>query len=806
MDDAIIQIAALMASVQSCGVLRAGVVQAWHQTTTCNTTILRTLALLEQLVNVRVPNKVTYMIKSQCLKSRQMPRVCLYGILAIAAVSACARHLLAAPKTAISPHHTWPFTHGTPCLYTHARLYLIPRRLDSALHQSQNAIGRTVLRQAGSRSMDTLRSIYHQAGRQHELPMDPATQARYQPPVNVLLAVYDQQIATKGDAIRVLARYLKSNPTDIAALNHMIDLARLQHQPALAFHDLVLAAATGKVPPAQLRKLITALIGLDRNPGILQKLAPAHTSSAGVHATSYAAWKYTLLGMAAQRVRQTSAAAGYYRLAAQHDQSFWPAHKALVQALLQEEHFAPATLQAALYVHQQRFGAAAGRLLVRTYARQDRLAHALHLALAFQRQYPQDYKTALQIASLYARRGQRQHQLRQLERVMKEFPGQRHTYRLLIDLADDLDNWPLAAHYRRLFIQRFPTATLTAVFLASRYARHGHLHHTEKIFLAKVRAYPASAQFRQALIGVESLLHQPAKAAIAIASALGHSSRHSLDAVQDLCVCYLAAGRKSLAVHTAARFARHHAQSPRWQIFYAQILEAAGHTRRAGHVLKQTALRHPRSELATEAWATFLAGSTNPALRPGALTIMKRFMRDHGTTTSRLNFLADLQIGLGEDGAMVRTYQRILVLMPANGTANNDLGYYWAGKRQHLRAAKKMIMLALKNYPGQSAFRDSLGWVLYQQRRYHQALDQFARAIALPGGQNPVGLEHYANALYQLNHSAAAISYWQKALKLLASTAHSSAHARMVRKRILRQLRRAKALRALSHSQASQQL
>ena len=155
---------------------------------------------------------------------------------------------------------------------------------------------------------------------------------------------------------------------------------------------------------------------------------------------------------------------------------------------------------------------------------------------------------------------------------------------------------------------------------------------------------------------------------------------------------------------------------------------------------------------------------------------------------------------------MVRTYQRILVLMPANGTANNDLGYYWAGKRQHLRAAKKMIMLALKNYPGQSAFRDSLGWVLYQQRRYHQALDQFARAIALPGGQNPVGLEHYANALYQLNHSAAAISYWQKALKLLASTAHSSAHARMVRKRILRQLRRAKALRALSHSQASQQL
>ncbi len=594
--------------------------------------------------------------------------------------------------------------------------------------------------------------------------------------------------------------------TAIAALNRMIRLARLQHQPAVALHDLVLAAATGKVPSAQLHKLITTLIGPDRNPVILHKLTPEHTTSDGVHSIAYAAWQYELLGMAAQRVRQTSVAAGFYRLSAQQDPAFWPARRSLVQTLLQEDHFAAATAHATLYVHQQRFQAPAGRLLVRTYARQDRLLHALHLALVFQHQYPQDYKTAIQVASLYAQRGQLQHQLRQLERIINKFPGQTHPYRLLIDLAEDLDNWPLAAHYRHLFIQRFPTATLTTVFLASRYARHGHVHQTEKIFLAKVRANPDNAEFRQALIGVESLLHQPAKAAIVIAAAMLHDSRQSLDAVQDLCACYLAAGNKNMAVHTAARFADHHPQSPRWQIFYSQILEAAGQMMQASRVLKTTALRHPRSELATEAWATFLASSTKPALRPGALIVMKSFMRDHGATTSRLSFLADLQISIGDDAAMVRTYQRILTLMPANGTANNDLGYYWAGKRLHLRTAQKMITLALKNFPGQSAFRDSLGWVLYQQHRYHRALDQFARAIALPGGQNSVGLEHYADALYQLNHSAAAMSYWQKALNRLPSAAHSSAHDKMVRNRILRRIHRAKALRDLSHSHDSQQL
>ena len=706
------------------------------------------------------------MMQPRVLTFRQPLRLCLYGILALATVSALgiqggsARHHLASPESAIAPHRS---------------LALAP-------------IART------------------QGLRRNELPPGLATQPCLQPQFNVSLAVYDQPIAANKSAIQVLARHLDSNPTDLAALTRMIRLARHQHQPALAFHHLVLAAVTGKVSPKRLSKLITALIGPDRNPGILQKLVPAQNISADVHSLSYAAWQDTLLGMAAQRVRQTSVATRYYALATQHAPSFWMARKALVQALLQEEHFAAATLHAAQYVHQQRFGAPAGRLLVHTYARQDRLAHALQLALAFQHQYPHDYKTALQIASLYRWRGQRQHELRQLKRIVQRFPSRPHTYRLLIDLADDLGNWPLAVHYRQMFIQHFPTATLTAVFMASRLARHGHLHQTEKIFLAKVRAYPASAQFRQALIGVESLLHQPAKAAIAIAAALRHSPRQSLNAVQDLCVCYLAAERKKTAVRTAAHFVRHHPQSPRWQIFYAQILQAAGQPSQAGHVLKITALRHPQSALATEAWATFLSGSANPALRPEALTTMKRFLRDQGTTTARLSFLADLQISLGDDAAMVRTYQHILSLMPANGTANNDLAYYWAGKRLHLRQAKKMIMLALKNYPGQSAFRDSLGWVLYQQGRYHQALGQFARAIALPGGENPVGLEHYADTLYQLNHSAAAIAYWQKALHLLPSAAHSSAHARLVRQRILRQLHRAKALRALSHSQASQRL
>lgn len=709
---------------------------------------------------------MTGMMHPRFLIFRQSLRLGLYGTLALATVSALclqggsAQHRLAAPEPAIAPRRSLPLAY----------------------------IART------------------QSIRRQEVPMDLTTQARLQPPVKVSLAVYDQPIAANRSAIQVLARYLDSHPTDLAALDRLIDLARDQHQPALAFHELVLAAATGTVPPKQLRKLIAALIGPDRNPGILQKLVPAQNISADAHCFSYAAWQDTLLGMAAQRVRQTSVAIGYYSLATQHAPSFWMARQALVQALLQEEHFSAATLQATLYVHQQRFGAPAGRLLVQTYARQDRLAHALQLALAFQHQYPHDYKTALQIASLYSRRGQRQHELRQLQRIIQRFPSRPHAYRVLIDLADDLDNWLLAAHYRQLFIQHFPTATLTAVFLASRYARHGHLHQTEKIFLAKVRAYPASAQFRQALIGVESLLHQPAKAAVAIAAALRHSSRHSLDAVQDLCVCYLAAERKKMAVHTAAHFARRHPRSPRWQIFYAQILQASGHSRQAGHVLKATTLSHPRSELAAEAWATFLSGSANLTLRSGALAAMKLFMRDQGITTSRLSFLADLQISLGDDAAMVRTYQHILSLMPANGTANNDLGYYWAGKRLRLRQAKRMIALALKNYLGQSAFRDSLGWVLYQQGRYHQALGQFSLAIALPGGQNPVGLEHYADTLYQLNHSDAAISYWQKALHLLPSAAHSSAHARLVRKRILRQLLRAKALRALSHSQASQRL
>lgn len=580
--------------------------------------------------------------------------------------------------------------------------------------------------------------------------------------------------------------------------------ARRQSLQVVAFHHLVLAAATGKVPPAQLQKLIIALIGPRRNPETLQRLAALADSSAHPHV--YAAWQYDLLGMVAQRVRQPLAAARFYRLSAQQDPSFWPARRALIQTLLEENHFAAATLLAKLYVHQKRFGTPACRALLRTYAAQDRMARALHLALAFQRQYPQDYKIARAVASFYAQRGQVQHQRRQLELLIKKFPRRPHPYNMLIDLADSTNNWPLAAHYRRLFIQRFPSAPLTAVFIASRYARHGHLHQAAKIFEAHVLHHPNNAQFRQALIGVESLLHHLAKAATVIALALRNNPHPSLDALRDLCVCYLSSGQNQLAIHTAARFANHHPQSARWQIFYAHILQAAGQNTLAGRSLEKAALSNPHSELATQAWANFLFRSKDPALRRSALTIINRFMRDNGTTTSRLNFLAGLQFSIGDDAAMVHTYKRILGLMKANATANNDLGYYWAQKRLHLPTAKKMIGLALNNYPGLSAFRDSLGWVLYQQRHYHQALAQFTRAIALPGGHNPVGLEHKADALYQLNHVNAAITYWQKALVLLPPAAHLSAHSQMVRRRIIRALKRAKALRALSHSPSSQRL
>lgn len=100
----------------------------------------------------------------------------------------------------------------------------------------------------------------------------------------------------------------------------------------------------------------------------------------------------------------------------------------------------------------------------------------------------------------------------------------------------------------------------------------------------------------------------------------------------------------------------------------------------------------------------------------------------------------------GQDAEARDDLEQLRREYPDNAEVANSLGYYLAEKAVDLDRAEKMIRQALVADTGNGAYLDSLGWVLYRQGRFEDALDALIQAVnVLP--EDPVILEHLGMAL-----------------------------------------------------------
>jgi tetratricopeptide (TPR) repeat protein len=88
--------------------------------------------------------------------------------------------------------------------------------------------------------------------------------------------------------------------------------------------------------------------------------------------------------------------------------------------------------------------------------------------------------------------------------------------------------------------------------------------------------------------------------------------------------------------------------------------------------------------------------------------------------------------------------EQVLDEFPEDPGAYNDLGYLWADQGKHLHRAKRMIELAVEAEPDNSAYRDSLGWVLFRLGQFDQAIVELEKAAA--GRPDGVILDHLGDA------------------------------------------------------------
>lgn len=98
--------------------------------------------------------------------------------------------------------------------------------------------------------------------------------------------------------------------------------------------------------------------------------------------------------------------------------------------------------------------------------------------------------------------------------------------------------------------------------------------------------------------------------------------------------------------------------------------------------------------------------------------------------------------------------------------ANNDLGYLWADEGKNLDRAEAMIRRALEISPGNAAYLDSMGWVLFKQGKFDEAIDFLKQATSHESGEDAVIWDHLGDAYRKSDKLSEARKAWEKAVEL----------------------------------------
>jgi tetratricopeptide (TPR) repeat protein len=142
--------------------------------------------------------------------------------------------------------------------------------------------------------------------------------------------------------------------------------------------------------------------------------------------------------------------------------------------------------------------------------------------------------------------------------------------------------------------------------------------------------------------------------------------------------------------------------------------------------------------------------------------------------------LSGLYVDLNQIDKAAEQLKALLAREPDNPTYNNDLGYVWADHDMNLAESEKLIRKALEDDRRQRrkanpdlkpsedkdnpAYLDSLGWVLFKQKKYKEARPLLEQAVQEEEGRHIEIYDHLGDVHLALGEKTAAVAAWKKGL------------------------------------------
>lgn len=143
--------------------------------------------------------------------------------------------------------------------------------------------------------------------------------------------------------------------------------------------------------------------------------------------------------------------------------------------------------------------------------------------------------------------------------------------------------------------------------------------------------------------------------------------------------------------------------------------------------------------------------------------------------------LSNVYVDLKKIDRATEQLQYLIEKNPKEPGFYNDLGYIWADNDMKLDEAEKLVRKALDldtarrkakpNYNPKTdhpngAYLDSLGWVLFKQKKLKEARDVLQKAVSDKDAQHIEIYDHLGDVLMALGERDAAVAAWQKGLEL----------------------------------------
>jgi tetratricopeptide (TPR) repeat protein len=162
-------------------------------------------------------------------------------------------------------------------------------------------------------------------------------------------------------------------------------------------------------------------------------------------------------------------------------------------------------------------------------------------------------------------------------------------------------------------------------------------------------------------------------------------------------------------------------------------------------------------------------------------------------------YLSNIYVELNQIDKASEQLKALLDKKPDDPGYNNDLGYIWADHDRNLDEAEKLIRKALeedrkkrKQIPDlkpeedrdNGAYLDSLGWVLFKQKKYKEAKESLLKAVEDKDSQHLEIFDHLGDVHLALGEKAEALAAWKKGLELAGTSKRDQQRKAEVEKKI----------------------